>query len=84
MTKGNEKQPEIKDFELGQILGDHPLQRHLFSVTVEGNEFKGHFHEDEITWMHPNPKQMIGDGKVDAIENKVYELLEQHGISSPD
>ena len=82
MTKENEKQPEIKDFELGQILGGHPLQRHLFSVTVEGNEFKGHFQEGEITWMHPYPKQILGEEKEAVIENQIRELLGEHGVSS--
>ena len=27
------------------------------------NEFKGHFHDGEITWMHPYPKQIIGEEK---------------------
>ena len=38
MTKENEEQPKVKDFEVEQILGDHPIhKRHAFSFTVEGN-----------------------------------------------
>ena len=84
MTKENVEHPEVRDFEVEQMFDNHPLERHKFSFTVDGNEFKGHFFGDGITWMHPNPKQIIGDEKVNAIENKVYELLEQHGISSLD
>ena len=83
MTKENEEQQEVKNFEVEQILGDHPIhKRYAFSFTVEGDEFKGHFHEGEITWMHPYPKQIIGEEEVDVIENKIHELLGQHGISS--
>jgi hypothetical protein len=83
MTKENEGQPEVKNFEVEQILSGHPVhKRHEFSFTVDGDEFKGHFHEGEITWMHPYPNQMIGEGKVDKIENEIRKLLGQHGISS--
>ncbi|MGE8081643.1 hypothetical protein [Peribacillus loiseleuriae] len=83
MTKENEKQPKVKDFEVEQILGDHPIhKRQVFSFTIEGDEFKGHFHEGEIEWMNPHPKQMIGEEKVGAIENKIHELLGKHGIYS--
>lgn len=83
MTKKNEEQPEVKDFEVEQILGGHPIhKRHAFSFTVEGDEFKGHFNEGEIEWMHPHPKQMIGEEKVEKIENKIHELLRQYGVSS--
>ena len=35
-------------------------------LRLKDDEFKGHFHEGEITWMHPHPKQMIGEEEVDA------------------
>jgi hypothetical protein len=83
MAKKSEEQPEIQDFEVEQILGDHPAhKRHEFSFTVDGDEFKGHFREGEITWMHPYPKQIIGEEKVDKIENEIQKLLGQHGISN--
>lgn len=84
MKKENEEQPEVKNFEVEQMLSDHQKhKRHAFSFKVEGVEFKGHFHEGEITWMNPNPKQMIEEEEeVNAIENKIHELLEQHGITS--
>ena len=83
MTKENEVQPEVENFEVEQILADHPEhKRHAFSFTVDGDEFKGHFHEGEITWMHPYPKQIIGEEKEAKIENEIRKLLGQHGISS--
>ena len=75
--------PEVRNFEVEQILSEHPEhQRHEFSFTVDDNEFKGHFHEDEITWMHPYPKQILGEEKEAKIENKIRELLGEHGVSS--
>ena len=75
--------PEVRNFEVEQILSEHPAhQRHEFSFTVDDNEFKGHFHEGEITWMHPYPKQILGEEKEAKIENKIRELLGEHGVSS--
>ncbi|MDR7079673.1 hypothetical protein J2Y03_004731 [Neobacillus niacini] len=82
MTKENVENPEVRNFEVEQILSGHPIhKRHEFSFTVDGDEFKGHFHEGEITWMHPNPKQILGEEKEAKIENKIRELLGQSGIS---
>ncbi|RLL40591.1 hypothetical protein D8M04_18765 [Oceanobacillus piezotolerans] len=83
MTKENEEKLEIMNFEFGQILSDHPVhERHEFSFTVDENEFKGHFHEGEIKWMHPYPRQILNEEKEAKIENKIRELLGQHGISN--
>ena len=37
MTKKNEEQPEVKNFEVEQTLSDHPVhKRHEFSFKVDG------------------------------------------------
>ncbi|MEH7180987.1 hypothetical protein [Neobacillus vireti] len=72
---------EVRNFEVEQILSGHPEhQRHEFSFKVDDNEFKGHFQEGEITWMHPYPKQILGEEKEAKIENKIRELLGEHGV----
>lgn len=83
MTNENVEHTEVRNFEVEQILSGHPIhKRHEFSFNVDGDEFKGHFHEGEITWMHPYPKQIIGEEKETKIENTIRELLGEHGISS--
>ena len=75
--------PEVRNFEVEQILSDHPVhQRHEFSFTFDDNEFKGHFYKGEITWMHPYPKQILDEEKEAKIENKIHVLLGEHGVSS--
>ena len=39
---------------------------------------KGHFHEGEIEWMHPRPKQKLKDEHVEAIEAEIHEKVEDH------
>ena len=83
MTKATIDKPEVRNFEVEQILSGHPAhQRHDFSFTVDENEFKGHFHEDEITWMHPNPKQILGEEKEAKIESKSVNCWENMGFHS--
>ncbi|MBA9027480.1 hypothetical protein [Peribacillus huizhouensis] len=73
---------EIQDFEVETVFENRVHQRHAFSFKIHGDEFKGHFHNDDIQWLHPHPKQMIGEEKLEIIENKIYELMSQYGISS--
>lgn len=83
MSKKNEEQHDIQNFEVEHILRDHPKHnRHAFSFSVDRDEFKGHFHEGEITWMHPHPKQMYSGEKVEKIENQIHKIMSQQGISS--
>ena len=83
MTEKNVDQPKVKNFEVEPMLSHHPVHnRHEFTFTVDGDEYRGHFHEDDITWMHPYPSQTLGEEKQKKIENKIHELLGQHGISS--
>lgn len=82
MTEEFQPNPELKDFKVETVFEDRIHERHAFTFKVDGDEFKGHFYEDEIQWLHPHPKQMIGESKVDAIESTIYELMRQHGISS--
>ncbi|KAB7706158.1 hypothetical protein F9802_11240 [Bacillus aerolatus] len=82
MSEENNEEPVLEDFEVEPVFEDRVHERHAFTFKIEGDEFKGHFHEDEIHWLHPHPKQMIGEEKVDAIESTIYELMRQYGISS--
>ena len=79
MTENNNK-PEIEDFEVETLFENRVHQRLAFTFKVEGEEFKGHFHNDEIMWLNPHPKQMIGEDKVDKIESTIYALMRQYGV----
>ncbi|MBM4765425.1 hypothetical protein [Bacillus sp. B15-48] len=81
MSEENVK-PEIKDFEVETVFEDRVHERYAFTLKVDGNEFKGHFYEDEIQWLHPQPQQMIGENEITVIENSVYDLMRQNGLSS--
>ncbi|MEH7342291.1 hypothetical protein V7122_00145 [Bacillus sp. JJ1532] len=77
-----DEKPVIENFEVEKLYEDRPHERHAFTFKVQGDEYKGHYHEDEIIWLHPHPKQMIGESKIDTIETTIHSLMRQHGISS--
>lgn len=81
MSEDNHTKPKIKDFEVETVFENRIHERYAFTFKVEGNEFKGHFHEDEIQWLHPHPKQIVGEYKIEAIESTIYDLMRQYGIS---
>lgn len=55
-------------------------ERHQFKLTVDGNEYVGNFHENEINWLHPHPKQDLGETYLKAVEAEVHRLLDEHGV----
>lgn len=77
----NNAKPKLEDFEVETVFEDRVHERLAFTFKIEGNEFKGHFHEDEIFWLHPHPKQIIDESKVAAIEATIQSSMRQHGIS---
>ena len=83
MTNQNGEQAEVKNFEVENMLSEHPKhRRHTFTFSIDENEFKGHYYEDEIAWMNPHPQQMYSEDKVAKIENTIHNILTQQGISS--
>lgn len=81
MPKDNAK-PALKDFEVETVFEDRVHQRHAFAFKYHGNEFKGFFHENEIQWLHPQPKQMLDENEFKILENIILTLLKQYGILS--
>lgn len=81
MTDDKNKHPELEDFEVETLFENRVHERLAFTFKIEGEEFKGHYHNDEILWLNPHPKQMIGEDKVDKIESTIYSLMRHYGIS---
>ncbi|MGK7377004.1 hypothetical protein ACSFXN_04120 [Planococcus sp. 1R117A] len=82
MFEEKRDEPVLKDFEVKSVFEDRIHERYAFTFKIEDQEFKGHFHEDQIHWLHPHPKQIIGEEKIDAIESIIHKLMVQYGIST--
>lgn len=55
-------------------------ERHQFSLSIDGKEYKGNYHEGAINWLHPHPKQDVGIEQLDQLEDNVHQMLEYHGV----
>ncbi|MDN7240592.1 hypothetical protein QWY14_02265 [Planococcus sp. N028] len=82
MYEEKRDEPELKDFEVKPVFEERIHQRYAFTFKIEEHVFKGHFHENQIHWLHPHPKQLIGEDKIDAIESVIHSLMVQYGIST--
>lgn len=81
MPENKNAKPELENFEVETVFENRVHERHAFTFKVQGDEFKGHFHEGEIHWLHPHPKQMIGEDKIEIIERTIHSLMRQYGVS---
>lgn len=81
MPENKNSKPKLEDFEVETVFENRVHERLAFTFKIQGDEFKGHFHDDEILWLHPHPKQMIGEYKVKKIETTIYSLMRHYGIS---
>ena len=68
---------ELEKFGLEPVFEERLYGRYEFTVKVRGDEFKGHFHNEEIQWLQPHPRQMIGDDKTDTLEKSIYKLMNE-------
>lgn len=70
----------VDDFELEQLFEDRTYERHQFKFKIDGNEYKGNFHDGDIQWLNPHPQQVVGEAKLKAVETQVHALLGEHGV----
>lgn len=70
----------VDDFEIEHLFEDRPYERHQFKFKIDGNEYKGNFHDGEIQWLNPHPKQVVGEARLQAVEIEVHALLGEHGV----
>ncbi|MBY0221448.1 HicA family toxin-antitoxin system [Mammaliicoccus sciuri] len=70
----------VDDFEVEKVFEDRPYERIQFKLIIDGRNYKGDYHDGEIQWLNPHPKQDVGEEEVKAVEDEVLELLSEHGI----
>lgn len=72
-------------FEEVPVFKKRPHERRQFALSVDGKEYKGYFHDGEIQWLNPHPKQDLGEEQLKSLETEIHELMEEHrGEDEPD
>lgn len=70
----------IENFDVGVIYPLRTYERHQFSFSLEGKEYKGDYYDEVINWLHPHPKQSVDEDQLNMIEAEVHHKLEHHGV----
>ncbi|MGG3888039.1 DUF5342 family protein [Metabacillus fastidiosus] len=65
----------FQNFEIKPMFEGQFHERHQFTISIEGNEYKGIFHEGDIDWFNPHPANQFEEDDLDAIEAKVHDAL---------
>lgn len=70
----------VDNFEVETVFEDRQYERTEFKFIIDGRQYKGYYNDGQIDWLHPHPKQDVGEEKIQAIEEEVLELLSDHGV----
>ncbi|MHA6261413.1 hypothetical protein ACXYMX_16235 [Sporosarcina sp. CAU 1771] len=50
-------------------------ERFHFKLNIEGNDYRGLFHNEEVHWFHPQPYNKIEVDDLNFIESSVRDLV---------
>ncbi|MFE0504310.1 DUF5342 family protein [Peribacillus butanolivorans] len=68
----------FEDFEVKPMFEDQVHERQRFSLNIQGDNYQGIFHDGEIHWFNPHPKNNLEEDHLGAVESKVHELMSNH------
>ena len=68
----------LENFEVVSALFEGQVhERPQFKLSIEGQDYKGVFHDEEVHWYQPHPHHKLEEDQVNAIESDVRELLNE-------
>ena len=67
-----------QDFNANPSFKDQSAERHKFALNFDGINYQGIFHNEEIQWLHPQPKQQLEKNDLLDLEAKVHGLMTNH------
>jgi hypothetical protein len=68
----------FQDFEVKQMFEDQIHERQQFTLNIQGENYQGIFHDGEIHWFNPHPKDDLDNDHLRAVESKVQELMSNY------
>jgi hypothetical protein len=68
----------FEDFEVKPMFEDQIHERQQFSLTIQGGGYQGIFHDGEIHWFNPHPKNDLEEDHLEAVESKVHDLMSNY------
>jgi len=67
---------EKDEIEVRPLFEGRLHERHEFAVDIEGAEYKGHFHDGEIQWLHPQPHNTVNEDRLESVESDIQDYFE--------
>lgn len=69
----------LENFEvIDPLFEGRGHERIQFKLTIEGNDYRGLFHNNEVQWFQPHPHQKIGEYDEEIIESNVRSLIDDY------
>lgn len=69
----------LQNFEVIEPLFEgQNHERIQFKLTIEGNDYRGLFHDNEVQWFQPHPQHKIGIYDEEIVEANVRNLIDDY------
>ncbi|MFJ7935614.1 hypothetical protein [Sporosarcina sp. NPDC096371] len=66
----------LQNFEVITPLFEGQVNERIqFKLNIEGNDYRGIFHEQEVQWFQPQPHTKIEKNELDVVESSVRDLM---------
>ncbi|NEU31231.1 YheE family protein [bacterium LRH843] len=53
-------------------------ERYQFELNYKGHDFKGLYHNNEITWFNPQPFHYVEEKHLDKVEANVHKKMKKY------
>ncbi|WP_025784097.1 hypothetical protein [Sporosarcina sp. D27] len=71
----------LQKFEvLTPLFEGQANERLQFKLNIDGHDYRGIFHNEEVHWFQPQPHNKIDENELDFIESNVCEFLKKMDI----
>lgn len=53
-------------------------ERCQFKLSIDGNDYRGIFHDEEVQWFQPPPDNEFEKRNLDLVESHLHEFITNH------
>lgn len=66
----------LQNFEIiSPLFEGQTHERFQFKLSIEGNDYRGIFHDQEVQWFQPHPHHKIEKDELNLVESNVRTLM---------
>src|SRR5699024_5199627 len=66
---------DTDQIKIEPLENNQSRKMHMFKLKIQGESFKGTFHQGKVEWFHPKPMLKLKEDHVEKIEEKVIEKM---------